>query len=200
MSDAPAGRREAGTERAASVDLDALADEILPALIARLRASGLAELEVRRDDWRVRLRRDLRAPRRPSRPAAGDEPSTDALDDMSADVACSPAVGYFSPAPALRVGRSVQAGDPLGSIDVLGISQEVAAPTGGIISAVLAEAGQAVEYGQALAQIEPLLPGIEAPAADPGAASEAAPPEDADVPRRADVAVTSPSPAPARGR
>ena len=40
--------------------LDALTDEVLPALIARLRASRLAELEVRDSGWRVRLRRDLR--------------------------------------------------------------------------------------------------------------------------------------------
>ena len=56
-----------------AVDLDALTDEILPALVARLRASRLAELEVRDSGWRVRLRRDLRTARRPSRSHAGDD-------------------------------------------------------------------------------------------------------------------------------
>ena len=59
-------------------------------------------------------------------------------------------------APELAVGASVQAGDLLGTIDVLGISQEVSAPSDGIVARVLAEDGQAVEYGQALAEIDPL--------------------------------------------
>ncbi|MDQ3870875.1 MAG: hypothetical protein M3301_04570, partial [Chloroflexota bacterium] len=36
-----------------------LADEVVPVLMARLEASGLAELEVRENGWRVRLRRAL---------------------------------------------------------------------------------------------------------------------------------------------
>ena len=139
----------------AARDFELLAAEILPALIARLRASGLAELEVRRDGWRVRLRRDLRTPRR-SRSAAGDASPAETADDAVPGMARSPAVGYFSPVPTLRVGLSVQAGDPLGGIDVLGIAVEVVAPSGGLISAVLVEAGQAVEYGQVLAEIEAL--------------------------------------------
>ena len=37
--------------------IDRLASELLPALIAKLGATGLGELEVRQDGWRVRLRR-----------------------------------------------------------------------------------------------------------------------------------------------
>ena len=37
--------------------IDALADELIPALIAKLGASGLGEIEVREGDWKVRLRR-----------------------------------------------------------------------------------------------------------------------------------------------
>ena len=37
--------------------IDALAEELLPALIAKLGASGLGEIEVREGDWRIRLRR-----------------------------------------------------------------------------------------------------------------------------------------------
>jgi acetyl-CoA carboxylase biotin carboxyl carrier protein len=37
--------------------IDRLAAELLPALIARLGSTGLGELEVRQDGWRVRLRR-----------------------------------------------------------------------------------------------------------------------------------------------
>ncbi|HEY6056964.1 MAG TPA: hypothetical protein VIV06_02980 [Candidatus Limnocylindrales bacterium] len=44
--------------------IDRLSDELLPALIAKLGATGLGEIEVREGDWKVRLRR----------PADGQEP------------------------------------------------------------------------------------------------------------------------------
>jgi biotin carboxyl carrier protein len=135
--------------------LEALTEEILPALIARLRASRLGELEVRSDGWRVRLRRDLAAAARARTGAAAAEGGAHA-EAPDASVATSPAVGYFSPAPTLAVGLSVQAGDVLGSVDVLGIAQEVVAPSDGMVTGILAEDGQAVEYGQVLADIDPL--------------------------------------------
>jgi biotin carboxyl carrier protein len=47
-----------GAERAADhAAIDRLTDELLPALIAKLGATGLGELEVRESGWRVRLRR-----------------------------------------------------------------------------------------------------------------------------------------------
>jgi acetyl-CoA carboxylase biotin carboxyl carrier protein len=137
-------------------DLAALTEEILPALIARLRASRLGELEIRSDTWRVRLRRDQRTPRRPSRTASGDAPGPQGEAGPWPVEACAPAVGYFSPHRGLVVGQAVLAGDVLGSVDVLGVDQEVMAPIGGIVSAVLAERGQAVEYGQPLVEIDPL--------------------------------------------
>lgn len=177
--------RSAGDDQelaaSATRQLDALADDILPALIARLRASGLAELEVRHVGWRVRLRRDLRAPRRSARPASGEPSQLDDLDDAVGGTARSPAVGYFSPGPALRVGHSVQAGDPLGDVDMLGIPVEVTAPLSGLVSGVLVEAGQAVEYGQALADIEALSEPLD------GQVSEVAD-ADADEPGSADPA------------
>jgi biotin carboxyl carrier protein len=138
---------------AAPEDLDSLTDELVPALITRLRASRLGEIEVGGDGWRVRLRRDPTAPGRRSGSAASGRAAE--VDDLRR-VATSPAVGYFKPAPGLSVGHTIQAGDVLGSVDVLGITQEVIAPSDGVISHVLAEGGQAVEYGQTLAEIDPL--------------------------------------------
>jgi hypothetical protein len=159
------------------VDLEALTEEILPALIARLRASRLGELEVRSDGWRVRLRRDGHAPRRLSRAHAGDGGSIDTADGGGAGIARSSAVGYFSPSSLLIVGQEVQAGDGLGSVDVLGIAHDVSAPISGIVSNVLAEPGQAVEYGQALAEIDPLddeAQGADVEQGAPPAATDAA--------------------------
>ena len=158
MSDETAGRTPANAD-GPEQGLEALTDEVLPALIARLRASRLGELEVRTDEWRIRLRRDLSARARGS-VSGGTAPEADASAGLPGSVARSSAVGYFTPAPDLVVGRSVQAGDLLGSIDVLGIAQEVTAPEEGIVAAVLAEEGQAVEYGQVLAEIDPLELGL----------------------------------------
>ena len=155
MSDEQVGQAPASAGEGTPDGIEALTDEVLPALIARLRASRLGELEVRSGEWRVRLRRDPSARARSA--VAGNTAAGEVLSEESeGSVARSTAVGYFMPAPQLAVGASVQAGDLLGTIDVLGISQEVSAPSDGIVARVLAEDGQAVEYGQALADIDPL--------------------------------------------
>ena len=136
--------------------MEALTEEALPALVARLRASRLGEIEIARDGWRVRLRRDLSQPTPGATHAAPASPASATPAPPEGSVARSPGVGYFSPTPELVVGHDVLAGDPLGSVDVLGIGQDVTAPADGIISRVLAESGQAVEYGQVLAEIDPL--------------------------------------------
>lgn len=161
MSDDATGRLPASTSDVSTAGVDALADEVVPALIARLRTSRLGELEIRSGSWRVRLRRDPAATS--ARSDRSSALATDADAVLDGSVARSPAVGYFTPVPDLALGHSVQTGDLLGSIDVLGIAQEVTAPADGIISRLLVEDGQAVEYGQALAEIDPLepLPGLD---------------------------------------
>lgn len=49
--------RQAAERLADHAAIDALADELIPALIAKLGASGLGEIEVREGAWKVRLRR-----------------------------------------------------------------------------------------------------------------------------------------------
>ena len=159
MTDETSGRTPATSGEAPGSGLEALTEEALPALIARLRASRLGELEVRTADWRVRLRRDANASVRATASGAVHASAADRAEEpegLGVSIARSSAVGYFTPGPDLVVGHSVQSGDLLGSIDMLGIVQEVTAPEAGIIAAVLAEDGQAVEYGQALAEIDPL--------------------------------------------
>lgn len=155
MSDDPTGQVPTRERFSLPDGLEPLTEEVLPALIARLRASRLGELEVRTDSWRIRLRRDVNLARQRAE-AASDESGL----EHDAGLARSPAVGYFNPAASLVVGQTVLAGDSLGSVDVLGIVQDVPAPTDGIVSRVLAETGQAVEYGQALADIDPLDAGL----------------------------------------
>jgi biotin carboxyl carrier protein len=48
----------------------------------------------------------------------------------------------------------VRAGDLLGHVDVLGVRQDVVTPEDGLIAALDAEPGEAVEFGQPLARLE----------------------------------------------
>ena len=162
------------TERATDhAAIDRLTGELLPALIAKLGATGLGELEVREGSWRVRLRRPG------GTPAARDRRATDRGAERSAErshatrdrghhhaeshsvvrsdsrsVATSPAVGIFQPRKDLSAGSRVRAGDRLGAVDMLGVAQEVVAPIDGVVGTSLVEAGDAVEYGQDLITIE----------------------------------------------
>ena len=159
-------------ERAADhAAIDRLTDELLPALIAKLGATGLGELEVREGAWRVRLRRPGGAATRDRRASdrAGDRtadrghasssrpghaPSHTTVRSDSRSVATSPAVGIFQPRKDLTAGARVRAGDRLGAVDMLGVAQEVVAPMDGVVGTSLVEAGEAVEYGQDLITIE----------------------------------------------
>ena len=163
--------RDPAVRAADHAAIDRLTDELLPALIAKLGATGLGELEVREGAWRVRLRRpggtatrDRRSSDRAaertserghtssSRPAHTGSHATVRSDSRS--VATSPAVGIFQPRKDLTAGARVRAGDRLGAVDMLGVAQEVVAPMDGVVGTSLVEAGEAVEYGQDLIAIE----------------------------------------------
>jgi acetyl-CoA carboxylase biotin carboxyl carrier protein len=149
-----------------------LADDLLPALMARLEASELGELEVSRDGWRVRLRKPvetevsnpkvaadrgaipIRAGKRDTgRQAARPDGRPDAAESPRRVVA-SPAVGIFQPEGGATLGKPVRAGDVVGRVEVLGIPQEVVAPFDGILGRMLVEPGEIVEFGEPLMRID----------------------------------------------
>jgi acetyl-CoA carboxylase biotin carboxyl carrier protein len=156
FTERPGAAREEG--RQGGGHLDAILADVIPALAARLRASHLAELEVRTADWRVRVRRDAATAQ-----ATGPGPATTqvargsaatAASPDQAGMARSPAVGYFLPSPSAEVGRSVRGGDLLGHVEMLGIHHDVPSPADGVVIRALAASGQAVEYGQPLVLVE----------------------------------------------
>lgn len=73
---------------------------------------------------------------------------------------CANGFGIFHPLHPLqpqlgaRIGRPVQAGEALGFIEVCGILTALPAPAAGTVKALCATAGQSVQYGQALVQLE----------------------------------------------
>jgi acetyl-CoA carboxylase biotin carboxyl carrier protein len=199
----PEGARQrdgdaAGSDAARLADhagIARLAEDLLPALIAKLSTTQLGELEVREGDWQVRLRRPYgvgpgegrrvtdKASRtqpgheghghgragvegqRASRGAgsgsgsasggsSGGSPAAAASSGSNGVVASSPAVGIFNPGQRAASGTRVRAGDVLGTVNMLGIPQDIASPADGIVGATLVEAGTAVEYGQELIRLE----------------------------------------------
>jgi biotin carboxyl carrier protein len=203
-----------------------LADDLLPALAAKLGANGLGELEVREGTWRVRLRMpadgEKAAARRaapgrqtsrgtdaarierrrpsPSAPnatgpapaAAADAPGGLPGSGPSRIIATSPAVGYFRPKADLRAGTKVRAGDRIGSVDVLGIGQDLVAPGDGLVGATLVAAGEPVEYGQAVIVLEQLGEPWQRAAGETGVGRDAL----ADVSKAATTAPAGDIPAP----
>lgn len=146
-----------------------LADEVVPTLIERLTSSDLAELEVRENGWRVRLRRpmadgapqtlDAQPGQRQPHPvmASGVGVGASAASgprDAMRGVVASPAVGYFALSSGMEVGAKLRSGDPIGYVDVLGVRQEVVSPIDGALRAFEVESGQAVEFGQPIARVE----------------------------------------------
>ena len=89
-----------------------------------------------------------------SRPSAASEADT----DRSRSIATSPAVGVFNPGPRAASGTRVRAGDSLGTVDMLGVPQDIPAPADGVVGQTLVEAGMAVEYGQELIRLELTAP------------------------------------------
>jgi biotin carboxyl carrier protein len=86
--------------------LERLADDVLPALIARLAESGLGELEVAQAGWRVRLRR--RDPNRGSRP---ERRASDRSGEGRGTIAVGPGVaGAGAPSPSISGASSPGAG------------------------------------------------------------------------------------------
>ncbi|MES2209872.1 MAG: hypothetical protein V4515_06765 [Chloroflexota bacterium] len=89
-----------------------------------------------------------------SSPGESAPGASDGMPVVRGPIATSPAVGIFQPGKAALGGTRVRAGDKLGAVDMLGIPQDVVAPTDGIVIGVLVEGGTAVEYGQELVHIE----------------------------------------------
>jgi biotin carboxyl carrier protein len=140
------------------------AREVLPKLAERLARHGLGELEVRRGDLRVRVAGipEVAAGTRTVATTEGADGGAKRAGGVRVHPALpanhgitSPAVGYFGFADGLGPGLSVEKGDSLGHVDMLGVRHEVRAPRRGTIRHLVAEAGEPVEYGQVVIELEP---------------------------------------------
>ncbi len=155
---------------------DAISASVVPKLIQqlteRLTRHGLGEIEVKRGELRVRVvapagggspggAKAAAAASTTSHPppAHGAQAARGAAHHPRPAIpdpagVMSPAVGYFAYADGLGPGLSVEKGDPLGYVEMLGVRHDVRAPRSGVVRNLVTEAGEAVEYGQLLVELE----------------------------------------------
>ncbi|MFV0281801.1 MAG: acetyl-CoA carboxylase biotin carboxyl carrier protein [Rhodoblastus sp.] len=140
-----------------------------------LSASDLTEIEVEQGDLRIRVAREIHyaaapalatavsaPPRAPaSVPNAAPAGAAEATPPANHPGAVkSPMVGtvYLKPnpdsAPFIEIGSTVKAGDKLLLVEAMKTFNEIVAPKGGVVAAILVEDGQPVEYDQTLVIIE----------------------------------------------
>jgi acetyl-CoA carboxylase biotin carboxyl carrier protein len=164
--------RSAETRPAASVNMDELRE-----LIELLRDNGLAELELEREDFRVKLKREWAAPSAPPAhlesapnmaqhppvgqqavvpPHPGAPAETPASEDQNVKIIPSPIVGTFyrSPSPTadpfIKIGSVVEPDSIVCIIEAMKLMNEIQADISGEVVKIYVENGQPVEYGQPL--------------------------------------------------
>ena len=151
--------------------LDAIglaADELIPQLAERLRTHGLAEIEVSRGELRLRVTAavdgtaratvETASVRVPAARDAGEAVAEGAPAPAGSVGVASPAVGFFVYADGLGPGLAVTKGASLGHVEMLGVRHDVLAPRGGTVLHLVAESGEAVEYGQVVLELDPAGP------------------------------------------
>jgi acetyl-CoA carboxylase biotin carboxyl carrier protein len=121
-------------------DHTGLSESDLTDVLSLLSGSDVLELDLALNGAHLRVRRSPGAVAPGFAQVIEPEPATLAVT--------SPLVGVFH--PSVQTGQEVQAGQPLGAIEALGMPTSVEAPQGGSIEQLLVEDGRPVEYGQPL--------------------------------------------------
>lgn len=145
-------------------------------LIELVEESGIAELEIAEGEESVRISRNGTAAPAPIQYAAAPMPAPTAAPVAAAAEApaaapaapaapsghhvLSPMVGTFyrSPSPEAKsfveVGQTVSAGDTLCIVEAMKMMNQIEADKSGVVTAILVEDGQPVEFDQPLVVIE----------------------------------------------
>ncbi|WP_428697197.1 acetyl-CoA carboxylase biotin carboxyl carrier protein [Stappia sp.] len=146
---------------------DQFDQDLIRQLAALLDETNLTEIELERDEFRVRVARQItvEAPVSVAR-AAPAAPAAPAAAPASADPAGhpgavpSPMVGtaYRAAEPGARnfveIGDTVNVGDTLVIVEAMKTMNQIPSPRSGRVTAILVEDGQPVEYGEPLVVLE----------------------------------------------
>lgn len=143
--------------------------ELIRALAKLLKETDLSEIEIERDDFKVRVARSVTvnapvyaAPAPAAASAAAPAPSSTGSGDKSkaAGAVLSPMVGtaYRAPEPGAKmfvdVGQQVRQGQTLLIIEAMKTMNAIPAPKAGTVKEILIEDGQPVEFAQPLMIVE----------------------------------------------
>ena len=143
--------------------------EEIKELMALLENSSLSALEVQQDDVKVRLEKPavtvaapvaVPAPAPVAAPAPAAAPAVAPAPADAGKAINAPIVGVFYAAPSpdsepyVSVGKRVKKGDVVCIIEAMKCMNEIQAEEDGEITAVLANNGELVEYGQPLFAIK----------------------------------------------
>ncbi len=137
-------------------------------LIEIIEESGIAELEIKEGEEAIRISRYSAAPAQVAYapapasavPAATVVATAPAEEKITGHVVKSPMVGTFyrSASPGTKVfvevGQAVLAGDTLCIIEAMKILNQIEADKSGIVTQILVDNAEPVEYGQPLFIIE----------------------------------------------
>ncbi|MBB1463793.1 acetyl-CoA carboxylase biotin carboxyl carrier protein [Vibrio splendidus] len=143
-------------------------------LIELVEESGISELEISEGEESVRISRNSPVSAAPIQYAAAPAPvaaAAPAAAPVAAEAAAAPAVpaghqvlspmvGTFYGAPSpdakpfVKVGQSVTAGETLCIVEAMKMMNQIEADKSGVVTAILVEDGQPVEFDQALVIIE----------------------------------------------
>jgi acetyl-CoA carboxylase biotin carboxyl carrier protein len=142
-------------------------------LIELVEESGISELEISEGEESVRISRNSPVSAAPIQYAAAPAPvaaAPVAAAPVAAEAAApavpaghqvlSPMVGTFYGAPSpdakpfVKVGQSVTAGETLCIVEAMKMMNQIEADKSGVVTAILVEDGQPVEFDQALVIIE----------------------------------------------
>ncbi|MGR6832545.1 acetyl-CoA carboxylase biotin carboxyl carrier protein [Aliivibrio wodanis] len=143
-------------------------------LIELVEESGIAELEISEGEESVRISRAVApmaqltpmqavaAPAPVAAPIAAPTaaPVAEAPAEVAGHKVCSPMVGTFYGAsspdakPFVKVGQQVTAGDTLCIVEAMKMMNQIEADKSGVVTAILVEDGNPVEFDQPLVIIE----------------------------------------------
>jgi len=137
-------------------------------LIDLLQDTDVTELQIEREGEKLRIKREkFFYPLEPSTSSSAARPRTESAPDAEPEpeekgmaTLTSPIVGIFhrSPSPEsppyVEVGSAVKKGQVLCIVEAMKLMNEIECDTDGIVSKILVEHGEPVEYGQPLFLIE----------------------------------------------
>lgn len=135
-------------------------------LMELLKDTDITEIQVEREGVKLKIKRErfmrsfeIEPPVKPISPLA--EIKEEAEETQRLVTITSPIVGIFhrSPAPEaspfVEIGTAVKKGQVLCIVEAMKLMNEIESDSDGVVSKILVENGQPVEYGEPLFLIEP---------------------------------------------